>query len=158
MYTAISDQSTIILTVPSMLTLGIPNALWMLILDLFIRKARWWLCRAETCCLECNFKNKKWGCCVWLRFVPCMYVSKAIFLFLQITSRCVFRLKESIMIFGSVKHNNILFYYDNMFQSTDLQSSLQNSEKSARQCKWCFCNMGSHENYRICLKLFKIDK
>jgi len=31
----------------------------MLILDLFIRKAWWWLCRAETCRLECNFKNKR---------------------------------------------------------------------------------------------------
>ena len=41
-----------------MWTLGIPNALKMLILDLFIRKAWRWLCRAETCCLECNFKNK----------------------------------------------------------------------------------------------------
>jgi hypothetical protein len=44
----------------------------MLIFDLFIRQSWWWLCRSETCCVECNFKNKRlvvfdWGLyLVWI--------------------------------------------------------------------------------------------
>jgi hypothetical protein len=56
-----------------MWTLGIPKALKILILNLFIRNAWWWLCRAETCCLKCNFKNKvvvfDWNLyLVWISF------------------------------------------------------------------------------------------
>jgi len=70
-----------------------------------------------------------------------------IFVFLQIISRCAFKLKDSkiFLRFPSSKHNNIcLLYFDNMFRPTDHHQAISIKLKTR-------CNAGQiiFSYYRI---------
>lgn len=76
-----------------------------------------------------------------------------VFLFLQMTSYCVFELEESKLI--SIKQDNI-YLFNFMWatclgQPTIIRPALHNSEQGALLCKIVLCNMGSHRAYKICL-------